>query len=105
MLQGKARIKEQGTFRERKAARIAKGQVKYEFRVYLESWRFRKELIATFKSRKEAEKFAFEQRGPIVGYSLAVGAVSEKRTGIEHILDMMVLSCDDFRIERVEIAQ
>lgn len=98
MLQGKARIKEQGTFRERKAARTAKGQVKYEFQVYLSSYLFERELIATFKSRKEAEEFAFKQRGPIVGNSAAVRTVWDR-----HSYKASGCHSGHFKIERAEV--
>lgn len=100
MLQGKARLKEQGTFRERKAERISKGPVKYEFQVYLSSYMFSRELIATFKSRKEAEDFAFKQLGPIVGNSAAVKAVWDR-----HSYAASGCNSGHFKIERTEVSE
>jgi hypothetical protein len=100
LLQGKARIKEQGSFAERKAARVAKGPIKYEFHVYLSSYMYPTELVATFRSRKEAEKFAFEQRGPLVGNSAAVRMIQER-----HPYQRSHCDSDDFHIERVEATQ
>lgn len=84
------------TFAERKAARIANQGKKFKFNV-VASFPFDGEIVGSFSSRPAAEKFAFEQRGPVVGNTAARTALSNKLPR-NTAITMSVY----FTIERVE---
>ncbi len=83
------------TFRERKAARIAAGNVKYRFVAECTSLGHHGETYGSFASRREAEEFAFSQRGPLVGNTLAAQAFWSAHAGYR------VTTCPTFVVVRV----
>lgn len=62
------------TYAERKQARIAAGRQTFIFEV-VAAFPVSGEVLGRFDSRKAAEEFAFGQRGPIMGNTLAMQAL------------------------------
>lgn len=85
------------TFAERKAARAAAGQKKYEFNV-VACWPFEGEVLATFKSKNEAGEFAHKQIGLTVGNTRARHALFSRHSNTH------ISSGQQFKVERAEIA-
>lgn len=85
-------------FAQRKQERIAAGNKKYEFKV-IASYPFDGEVLATFKSKREAEDFAHKQIGSVVGNTQAWSALAARHRNAP------VSSGQKFSVERVEAAQ
>lgn len=65
------------SFADRKAARKAAGNQQFAFQV-VAGYYFGGEVVGQFNSRKEAEAFAFEQIGSLVGNTKAFRALSAR---------------------------
>lgn len=100
------------TFSERKAARIAQQQAengkKFKWRVVCTSFYLPASidpiLPGLFATKRDAERFAYDRVGPIVGFSAAVSAMNSRLYESKLVRLPDCAGPAHFAVERVEIS-